>query len=547
MSWCVVFAGLLATWLAPPSFAPAAERPNIVYVMADDMGIGDVRCFGGDRSRIDTPHLDALAASGMKFTDAHSTAAVCVPSRVAIMTGRYAWRTRGSSRNGPWGFIGPRLKPNDLTLGHLIKAAGYRTGYVGKWHLGLEMATTDGEVQGPGNVEYSKPVRFGPHDYGFDFSWILPGSLDMFPYAYLKNGSWVGNVTAQKGWSAFNRVGPAAENFEDTQVLDTFLTQAEGFIERNAALAREGKPFFLYVALTSPHTPLSPRKEFQGKSEMGVYGDFVMETDDCVGRVMKALKKHGLAKNTLFIATSDHGAASYAGFKRKATPAQVHDMEKKGHYPSGIYRGYKFSIYEGGHRIPLIASWPGAVPAGSECDRLVGLNDLMATLAEVTGTKLKPTQAGDSISYLPLLKNPASKATRRTMIQQSTTVYAVRLGDWKLCVDPGSGASGRHGNRPLPEEAWEKAIRQFGRKPKRDELRNTPFVQLFNVKDDPTESENLATARPELVKELFAALDDQIARGRSTPGPKLENDFPKINIHNRIPAFVFQKQPPQGK
>ena len=191
----------------------------------------------------------------MKFTDAHSTAAVCVPSRVAIMTGRYAWRTRGSSRNGPWGFIGPRLKPNDLTLGHLIKAAGYRTGYVGKWHLGLEMATTDGEVQGPGNVEYSKPVRFGPHDYGFDFSWILPGSLDMFPYAYLKNGSWVGNVTAQKGWSAFNRVGPAAENFEDTQVLDTFLTQAEGFIERNAALAREGKPFFLYVALTSPHTP----------------------------------------------------------------------------------------------------------------------------------------------------------------------------------------------------------------------------------------------------------------------------------------------------
>ena len=142
--WRVVFAGLLATWLAPPSFALAAERPNIVYVMADDMGIGDVRCFGGDRSRIDTPHLDALAASGMKFTDAHSTAAVCVPSRVAIMTGRYAWRTRGSSRNGPWGFIGPRLKPNDLTLGHLIKAAGYRTGYVGKWHLGLEMATTDG-------------------------------------------------------------------------------------------------------------------------------------------------------------------------------------------------------------------------------------------------------------------------------------------------------------------------------------------------------------------------------------------------------------------
>lgn len=520
--------------------AETTSRPNIVYIMADDMGIGDVRCFGGDRSRIDTPHLDALAEAGVKFTDAHSVAAVCVPSRVAIMTGRYAWRTRGSRRNGPWGFIGPRLKASDFTLGRMLKAAGYRTGYVGKWHLGTEMTTTNDQVQGPDNVDYKKPVKFGPKEYGFDSSFILPGSLDMFPYAYVKDGSWVGNVTAQKGWSAFNRVGPAEENFKDTEVLDTFSTQAEEFIAKSAEAAKDGKPFFLYVALTSPHTPLSPRKEFQGKSRMGVYGDFVMETDDCVGRLMKALAKNGLTENTLFIATSDHGAASYAGFKKVATPAQIHDLEAKGHYPSGIYRGYKFSIYEGGHRIPLIVRWPGVVPPGSECDRLVGLNDLMATLADVTETKLQPDQAGDSISYLPLLKDPKSKATRQTMIQQSTTVFAVRSGDWKLCVDPGSGALGRYGNLPTPDVAWKKAVDEFGKTPKRTDLRSTAFVQLFNLKDDPTESKNLAAERPELVNDLFAILDDRIERGRSTPGPKLENDFPRINIHNRVPVFVLK-------
>lgn len=535
---------LLLVGLVPGLLMPSATfagRPNIVYVMADDLGIGDVKCFGGDRSRIDTPYLDALASGGVKFTDAHSTAAVCVPSRVSIMTGRYAWRTRGSQENGPWGFLGPRLKPDDFTLGRMLKGAGYRTGYVGKWHLGTEMTTNDGKVQGPENVDFTKPVKFGPKEHGFDFSFILPGSLDMFPYAYLQNGSWVGNVTARKGWSAFNRVGPAEEHFEDTEVLDSFSTQAEQFIAGNAEAAREGQPFFLYVALTSPHTPLSPRKEFQGRSQMGVYGDFVMETDDCVGRLMTALDKHGLTENTLFIATSDHGAASYAGFNRKATPGQIRDLEAKGHYPSGIYRGYKFSIYEGGHRIPLIVRWPGVVPPGSQCDRLVGLNDLMATLADATQTTLKPDQAGDSISYLPLLKTPSAPATRRDMIQQSTNVFAVRLGNWKLCVDPGSGALGVYGNLPLPDDAWRKAVDSFGKSPTRSDLRDTAFVQLFDLKNDPTESENFAAEKPELVARLFAILDEQIASGRSTPGPNLKNDFPQINIHNRVPEFVLKK------
>ena len=531
---------VMGTTIARADRANSDTRPNIVYVMADDMGSGDVKCFGGDRCLIDTPNMDALARAGMRFTDAHSVAAVCVPSRVAIMTGRYAWRSSGSRPSGPWGFLNPRLKANDFTLGHMLVQAGYRTGYVGKWHLGTLMTTLDDKNQGPTNVDYTRPLKIGPSQYGFHSSFILPGSLDMFPYAYVKDGTWVGKVTAQKGWSAFNRVGPAAEDFEDVKVLDTFADQAEQFIARHAKASRDGKPFFLYVALTSPHTPISPRAEFRGKSKLGLYGDFVMETDDCVGRVMQALDQHDLTKHTLIIATSDHGAASYAGNIRKATPGQIRNLEAKGHYPSGIYRGYKFSVYEGGHRVPLVVSWPGIVSANSICNRLVGLNDLMATIADVLDIKLQTDQAADSISYLPLLKNPTAASTRSHMIQQSTNVFAVRSHDWKLCVCPGSGAMGTYGNLPLPKDSWTKAVAKFGRRPTRNDLRDPAFVQLFNLKDDPTESTNLASQRPELVQQLFKILDEQIAAGRSTPGPRLRNDVPRVRIHNRVPAFVFQ-------
>lgn len=519
----------------------STAKPNVVFILADDMGVGDVKCFGQKRCLIDTPHMDALARRGMMFTDAHSVAAVCVPSRVAIMTGRYPWRSTGTRPSGPWGFLNPRLKTSAYTLGRMLKTAGYRTGYVGKWHLGTLMATRDGNNQNSTNVDYLKPLKVGPAQFGFDTTFILPGSLDMYPYAFVKDGRWVGQVTAQKGWSAFNRVGPAAEDFEDVKVLDTFSRQAESFIAQHAAAARGGRPFFLYVALTSPHTPISPRAEFEGKSRLGLYGDFVMETDDCVGRVVQALDRHGLTDNTLFIATSDHGAASYAGNIRKATAGQIRTLEAKGHYPSGIYRGYKFSIYEGGNRIPLVARWPGVVPAGTTCRQLIGLNDLMATLAEVLEVDLQPDQAPDSISYLPLLKNPAAPAPRRNMILQSTSVFAVRHNRWKLCVCPGSGASGKHGNVPSSADAWKKAVSTFGRAPTIKDLRDPAFVQLFDLANDPTESNNLATKRPELVKQIFAILDKQIATGRSTAGGNQKNDVPRINIHNRVPGFVFKK------
>ncbi len=214
----------------PTSFAQAEPRPNVVFILADDLGIGDTKCYGGDRCQINTPNIDALAAGGLRFTDAHVNASVCGPTRAAIMTGRYPWRFGKALPGGPWGFVGPRFTPDTFTIGKMFQQAGYRTGYVGKWHLGTQMTTKDGNVQNATNVDYKKPLTIGPPQYGFDSSFILPGSLDMYPYAFVRDNVWQGEVTAQKGWSAFNRIGPAEKDFEDHKVLETLYGEAESFV-----------------------------------------------------------------------------------------------------------------------------------------------------------------------------------------------------------------------------------------------------------------------------------------------------------------------------
>jgi arylsulfatase A-like enzyme len=515
----------------------AAEKPNVVFILADDLGIGDVECFGGDRCQIPTPNYDRLAREGVKFTDAHPDVSHCVPTRMALMTGRHPWRFAPPKENGPWGYLTPRFSTETFTLGNLMRQAGYRTGYVGKWHLGTKMLTTDGKVQGPTNVDFTKPLLISPNDYGFDETFILPGSLDMFPYVFIRNGVFQGEVTAQKGWSAFNRVGPAAEDFEDTKVLDTLSTQAEQFL---ADPNNQSQPFFLFLALTAPHTPISPSYDFEGTSGIGLYGDFVHETDHCVGRVLAVLDEHGLAENTLVIATSDHGAGAYAGNIRKATPFQFQELQKLGHYSGGIYRGFKFSVYEGGLRIPYVARWPKVIPPGSECNQVIGLVDTMATLADIADTQLSPQAGPDSFSFLPLLQNPSGPATRPTLVMQSSSAFTIRQGKWKLALCPGSGCAGRYGNRPTREEAWKSAREQFGRPPKRTELLQAPFVQLFDVDADPGETTNLAAEYPDKVAEVKALLDESISRGRTTPGPNLSNDR-QVNSFPGVPGFIFKQ------
>ncbi|MFP6618969.1 MAG: arylsulfatase, partial [Pirellulaceae bacterium] len=429
---------LVLQFVLQGSFADSAEhsKPNIVFILADDLGIGDVGCYGGQRCLIETPNIDALAAGGLRFTDAHPNASICGPTRRAIMTGRYNWRFGATVNHGPWGFCGPRPNTEKATLGKLLRRSGYRTGYVGKWHLGTTMVTRDGKTQGLTNVDFKKPLIYGPVQFGFDYSFILPGSLDMYPYAYARNNAWQGEITTQKGWSAFNRVGPAEKDFQDHEVLETFYTEAEAFIGKQ----QKDQPFFLFLALTAPHTPTSPGVKWRGKSKLGVYGDFVMEVDHSIQRVRKALKAKGLDRNTLVSFSSDHGPAPYAGNILKATPGQIKQLEARGHYPSGLHRGYKFSIYEGGLRVPLIAHWPGVITEGKSCSALVGLNDFMATFADLAGTELADDEGPDSISFANLLQHPKAKGARQNLVLQSVSAFAVRDGNWKLCVCPGSGS-----------------------------------------------------------------------------------------------------------
>ena len=519
---------------------PAAkpQMPNIVFVLADDLGFGDIKSFGGERCQIETPHFDRLAKEGMRFTHAYAIASVCVPSRVGVMTGRYAFRFGRAEPGGPWGFLGPKLKTDQFTIARMLKNQGYRTSYVGKWHLGTRMVTKDGKIQGLSNVDYTKPVTVGAQQYGFDESFILPGSLDMYPYAYLRNNEWVGEVSATKGWSAFNRRGPAEKDFEDYEVLGTFATEAERFI-----MASKDKPFFLYVALTAPHTPTSPTNQFKGKSKAGLYGDFVMNTDDTLGRVIAALEKAGVADNTLIIASSDHGAAPYAGDNPEATFLQMKELEKRGHYASGPFRGYKFSVYEGAFRVPFVVRWPGMIKTGATCTRPIGLLDLMGTFAEITGADLAENQGPDSISFLPLMKDPQAEGGRNAIYLEGTRGNAFRQGDWKIAFCPGSGASGKWGNTPKSDQAWRDAVKAFGQNPQsHDDLAQAPFVQLFNLKDDPGETINLAAKHPQRVKDMIAAAQKIIADGRSTPGKALPNDYkPDPNVFRAVPGHVWKK------
>ncbi|MEM9280455.1 MAG: arylsulfatase [Verrucomicrobiota bacterium] len=533
---------LVFALLVSAGWSLAAEKPNIVIILADDLGIGDVNCYGGERCLIETPNLDRLAAEGVRFTNAYANASTCTPTRRALMTGRYSWRYGPSIGSGPWGFVGPCEGLEKFTIGKLLKQTGYDTGYVGKWHLGTKMTRFDeSEVQGPGNVDFTRPILFGPEQFGFDESFILPGSLDMFPYVFARNHEWQGEVTAEKGWSAFNRVGPSEKDFEDHEVLETFYQEAEAYL----ASRSDGTPFFLFLSLTAPHTPTSPGVAWQGKSDLGVYGDFVMEVDHAVERVLKVLEEKGLDENTLVMFSSDHGPAPYAGNILAATPNQIEELENRGHHSNGVHRGYKFSIYEGGFRVPLLARWPKGAAAGADCEAIVGLGDMMATLADLTGQELSEEQGPDSISFASLLKEPESAGERGDIILASGGRFTIREGNWKLCLTPGSGvkadSENAAGNDPMPDVAWRAAIDAFGKVPTEADLFKSPFVQLFDVTHDPHEDNNLAAQHPERVDSMVALLISQVERGRSTPGPDLSNDN-RVRIVNlrdkRLPEFV---------
>lgn len=486
---------LSALLLSSPAPLKAADeantKPNILVILADDLGYGDVHCYNPERGKIPTPHIDKLAAQGMRFTDGHSSSGVCTPSRYSMLTGRYHWRSR-QQRSVLNGFSLPLIAPGRLTLASVARQSGYATGCVGKWHLGMVMPNpiTEGTIQE------------GPTTHGFDYYFGISASLDMPPYAFIENDRFTEAPTATKcllvlnGKDERNRRGPAAPSFESVQVLPTFARKSVEWIE-----ARKDRPFLLYLALNSPHTPLARTKEWKGKSGLGDYGDWVMQTDAVVGEVLQALETAGVAENTLVILTSDNGPAAYVGTSVSEDPRDSHEggmavkkIEAQGHFPSGPLRGYKGEVFEGGHRVPFIARWPKVVRAGSVCDQLVAQADLMATIAEITGFKLPDNAGEDSFSLLPLLKG-GNKPIRESAVSTSGGgIPAVRQGSWVF----------------LPQ-------------PTQDRSQSQP-MQLYNLADDLGETKNRAASMPAKVAEMQALLKKLITDGRSTPGVKQQND-----------------------
>ncbi len=485
-------------------------KPNIVIILADDLGYGDVHCYNPERGKITTPHLDRLVSQGMRFTDAHSSSGVCSPSRYTLLTGRYHWRTR--LQKGIVGVFGaPLITPDRLTIGGLMQRQGYRTACIGKWHLGWDWPIAEGKsgmfrlAKGQGDEGevteahlaawrevFEKEIPGGPTTRGFDeyFGTDVP---NWPPYCFIENNRTVGIPSEflpgrlLKGNLA-SLPGPALKDWKLEMILPALADRAGAFMKR---CAEEKQPFLLYLPLTSPHTPLAVNDEWKGKSGLITYADFVMETDAAIGRVLAALKDSGVADNTLVILTSDNGCAPYIG---------AAEMEAKGHFPSGPLRGYKSDVWEGGHRVPFMVRWPGVVKAGSVSRQLVQQADIMATLAAVVGAELPPNAGEDSFSLLPVWQG-VDKPVRECAVNQSSGgLPSIRKGQWKLIFGKGSGGWSRGGD-DLPG-------------------------QLYDLDNDIGETNNLFSAKPEVVVKLTRLMQKIVEDGRSTPGAAQANDQP---------------------
>ena len=487
--------------LFPVALLAADRPPNIVIILADDLGYGDIRAYNPTRGKIATPHLDRLAAEGMRFTDGHSSSGVCSPSRYTLLTGRYHWRTRLQS--GIVGVFGePLIAPDRLTVASLAKRQGYRTAAIGKWHLGWDWPIDDGDKGLFRNYKeadrtapeadkaawkkvFAQKIPGGPTTRGFDtyFGTDVP---NWPPFCFIENDQTVGipDQPLPKALLGSNQAsvhGPALPEWKLERILPALTARACTFIDE---AARKPEPFLLYLPLTTPHTPLAVNEAWKGKSGLNnAAADLIMETDAAVGQVLAALEKSGAAGNTLVLFTSDNGFASYVGAK---------ELEQQGHYPSGPLRGYKSSAFEGGHREPFIVRWPAKVAAGSTCDQLVHHADVIATLAEIWGTALPPEAGEDSFSFLPLLKGATQPIRTHAISCAAAGTPSLRLGNWKYIA-----------SQP---------------------------AELYDLAADLGETKNLAEAQPARLAEMKALLEKLITNGRSSPGAAQKNDIKVVRF-----------------
>lgn len=518
------------------STALAADKPNFIFILCDDLGYGDVKA-NNENGKIATPNMDRMAARGMRFTDAHSSSSVCSPTRYGVMTGRYNWRSKLQS--GVLGGLSPRLiEDGRMTVAAMMKSQGYKTAAVGKWHLGMDWVKHSGKdvaelniesAEQVNSVDFTKPAANTPTAVGFDYYFGISASLDMVPYCFIENDRVTVNPTetmklamnaSAMGKQSFTREGPGAPGFKGEDVLPTLTKKAIEVIGKHAA-AKEN--FFLYLPLNSPHTPILPSAEWQGKSGISLYADFVMQTDDAIGQVLKALDSNGIADNTVVVFTSDNGCSPSADFGFLA---------QHGHNPSYVFRGNKADIFDGGHRVPFIVQWPAQVKGGTTYDHPVCLLDFMATAADILGYKIPDTAAEDSVSFLPALKGK-NEPIREAIVHHSINgSFSIRQANWKLelCPDSGGWSDPRPGQVASAKgkgkgkaKANAKGNGNASAVPPPPADGVYPPVQLYDLSKDIAEQTNVQAAHPDIVERLSKLLEKYVADGRSTPGAPQKN------------------------
>jgi arylsulfatase A-like enzyme len=506
---------LLLAPLAPLRADGSRARPNIVYILADDLGYGDVGCYNAS-SRIPTPNLDRLAAMGMRFTDAHAPDAVCSPTRYGVLTGRYCFRSR--LKTGvlpPWG--APIIERNRLTVPELLRRHGYATACIGKWHLGWTWPRRSGKPplsrDGEVNYDFTQPIADGPTALGFDtyFGVDLPNYP---PYCFIENDRTVGipSLAAPIEGGGINRPGPMVPGWKLVDIMPELTRRAIGYIDQSAR-TNPDKPFFLYFALTAPHYPVVPTPEFLGRSQAGQYGDFVAQVDWTVGQVIEALAHAGLAENTLAMFTSDNGPECV-----EIDPGAYDRVQKYGHRSMDGLRGVKRDAWEGGHRVPFLARWPGQIPASWVSDEIICHVDLMSTCAAILGVTLPPDAGVDSYNVLPALRGQKLPRPVReaTVLHSADGKFVLRQGSWVL-IDARTGDD--NGQRGEPD--WLK--RERGYTP------NTAPGELYDLRDDLPQRANLYAQKPEIVNRLETLLEKYKANGRSTPGPIQPGTLPGVD------------------
>ena len=468
-----------------------ATRPNIVIIYADDMGYGDLNCQNPN-SKIPTPNLNKLAAEGMRFTDAHSSSGICSPSRFALLTGTYHWRRQHDIVDA---FGPPFFKDTDITLPQILKTKGYNTACIGKWHLGWEWAfkeslTQEEKLKGRkhkiyrhNEIDWEKPIKGGPLDRGFDY-YFGTGTINFPPYTWIENDRIletptedlndknIGYKTKEGEWEF--RPGPKVKDWNPYKVLPTITKKSLEWLNKQ----KKEQPFFLYFALPSPHAPIIPNDEFDGKSQAGAYGDFIFQTDWVIGQVLNTLKQKGIEENTIVIFSSDNGTESYAWTR----------AGKYGHFSMGNFRGLKRDVWEGGHRVPFIVKWPGHVKKNTISNEVISQIDIMATLASITGIQMPKNAAPDSYDITPVIKKLKYKSPLReaTIHNTYSSTWGIRKGDW-LYINDSTG-----GHRALPK-SFESltGYKNF----------NTKGL-LFNMAKDPAQHVNLYEENPEKIKEM---------------------------------------------